>query len=480
MMTRDFASSLSGQITGQVRKLYDKYPYPNYPLMARFKWQDGYLSTSLFSSALSRDHFNASVGPAGQCGRVLLAGCGEILPYIIRKNEPNCTSMACVDLSDHSLRRARLRNLFTPGSVTYFCEDLNQFLEDSLKQRRVFDHIDSYGVLHHLPNPSGAIKNLAEALTPGGTMRIMVYNRRARRFIFHLQRALALMGLTPYSSADLALVRSFFSILARYAPILGEKLSQIGTHTLGSDARLVDTFLHPHEAQIDIEQWFDACSKGGLQPVAVFDRYAELDDLDNPMWQPPSWQQLEERAKDGRYENNLELFLTKTPIKMSARDSYSPDLSAGCMRQRRNKACRLKLMSPPSQWFGFEETKCISYVKRIKLWHHFIDHVYDTGREPGCTPRLESLLSNLPVPAIQRLARIGVIFRSQIVSEALRRIMMQPLQAVIELPQKRQAVDLQETPVCNKVKQILATKDRGGEKMVALVLHRLYEAQRGV
>ena len=307
-------------------------------------------------------------------------------------------------------------------------------------------------------------------------MRIMVYNRRARRFIYHLRRALALMGLTPYFAADLARLRAFLTILGKYAPCLAEKFSFLGSHTLESDARLVDTFLHPHETQIDIKQWLEACSSAGLTPLALFDRYAELDDLRNPMWHVPSWQELEVRASDGRYENNLELFLAKPPLDEAPKIHLNSSLRPRQVLGRWSKAAHLKTRLPPTSWFSYEETRSISYPLRMNIWHHFIDHVYGVGRRRYLDP----LLSRLPIPAMQRLARLGAILRAQVVSPELCQLMMLPRHPSMDPPQSAAPVDLQDTPIRAHIEQILAARGQRDVKRVDQVLQRLYAAQRGI
>ena len=45
-----------------------------------------------------------------------------------------------------------------------------------------FDHIFSWGVLHHSPHPEKAFAELARVLRPSGTALVMVYNRASARY----------------------------------------------------------------------------------------------------------------------------------------------------------------------------------------------------------------------------------------------------------------------------------------------------------
>lgn len=45
-----------------------------------------------------------------------------------------------------------------------------------------FDHVFSWGVIHHSADPERIVANIAAALKPGGTGLVMVYNRRSARY----------------------------------------------------------------------------------------------------------------------------------------------------------------------------------------------------------------------------------------------------------------------------------------------------------
>ncbi len=40
-----------------------------------------------------------------------------------------------------------------------------------------FDHVYSFGVIHHTPNPAAVVSEIRRVLRPGGTLTVMVYNR---------------------------------------------------------------------------------------------------------------------------------------------------------------------------------------------------------------------------------------------------------------------------------------------------------------
>src|SRR5690606_17931340 len=101
--------------------------------------------------------------------------------------------LLCVDLSAKSLRRARLR-LTTDFRPTEFVRsDINDFLRQQAAVTGPFHHIDIYGVLHHLDNPSETIRLLGTHLSTNGTIRVMVYNTHARSWLHSLQQVMRLL-----------------------------------------------------------------------------------------------------------------------------------------------------------------------------------------------------------------------------------------------------------------------------------------------
>lgn len=398
-------------ITAAVTRLYEAFPYPRYPLLAKPRWQEGYLTSSAFAARLAGT--SPDYGPRGQAD-ILIGGAGEILPYIIRKWEPFRHRVTCLDLSRTSLRRARLR-LFPIVRPTAFVQaDLAQFLAQSPQR---FAHIDAYGVLHHMPEPRAALHALAGALRPGGTARLMVYNSRARAWIRELQRAFALLQVDAYWPLDLNAVRSLLDAARREMPALDTRLSHMGATTLRNDARLVDTFLHAREARLSISDWLNAVTSSGLTLHGLFDRYAELDDLPNPLWRAPQAAELIERANDGRFENNLELFLAKPPLQRPTTPSAQAPL-------------RFFLKAPPRAWFNYPETRDVSLSLRIRLWHAHVRWV-----QGGIPLGNAAWLNLLTAAARGRLARLGAILPGMIGVPALELGLIAPLTKRVEAPQ---------------------------------------------
>ena len=465
---RKIPNKVPGAITSAVRALYEAYPYPRYPLLATPRWQDGYLTHSNFASTLASDLYGTSEttiipSNAKTSATVLIGGGGEILPYVIRKWEPARHKVISVDLSARSLRRARWRCLWDPRRTKFARADLDQYLQAQTPHS--FSHIDVYGVLHHMPNPSETLQLISSRLIHGGTLRVMVYNGEARTWIHHLQRMFALLGLDRLSPDDIRAAKELLALAAAAAPSLATRQGQLGTETLNNDARFADTFLHPRETRLSVSAWLDAIYKADLHVVGLLDRYAELDDLPNPMWQAPSANDLADRARDGRFENNLELYLTHSSAAKTGALTRAPQSDSLWWFPYLLKA-------PPRLWFSYNETRNLSMPLRLKLWHAHLNWVLRRSQS-----NMPDLLASLPTPALQRLVRIGAILPGQIADLGRRAALGTPIVEKMLPPERLTAIYPQCPLLHAKIDEILTAKGKDLEKYSMRVIKRLYKAQ---
>jgi 2-polyprenyl-3-methyl-5-hydroxy-6-metoxy-1,4-benzoquinol methylase len=84
-----------------------------------------------------------------------------------------------VELSDESVRIARQRaEVFgLDDQITFYngnAEELNRLLPPEQ-----FDLAYSFGVIHHSPHPERILEQVRHYLKPGGTLKLMVYNRHS-------------------------------------------------------------------------------------------------------------------------------------------------------------------------------------------------------------------------------------------------------------------------------------------------------------
>jgi SAM-dependent methyltransferase len=400
-------------IGARVRAQYEAFPYPHYPILLPLRTQEAYASHSLFAARLLEQDGQPALRRSA-AARVLLAGCGDIFPYMASAWEPRSHGLTAVDLSGRSLRRARLRCLprlrpidWRQGSL----EDPGFGLPDGLT------HIDCYGVLHHLADPARALKRFGELLRPGGTLRIMVYNSEARSWIRHLQRAFDLLGLSA-SGEDVECARRFLRRLAAVSPALRDRFAPM-REAIANPSRLVDTFLHAREARLGLRYWLGAAADAGLRLMGAYDRYAELDDLPNPLLQPPEIGAWLERIADRRFENNLELYLAK-PGPVPAGPKVTCKIPT-----------RQLLKAPPRSWSAYPETEGLPFAALWALWRHFLAKL--EGREPGF---LDAWAGKVPPAALQRLCRLGAALPDDFRSREWRALLRAPIHASMEPPER--------------------------------------------
>ncbi len=373
-------SSASALVTRSVREMYEAFPYPRYPLLTPLKWRDGYSCRPEFSWSLASSHstqFIQVINP-----RILIAGCGDTQPYIFAKWASRGTLIDAVDLSSANIRRARVRTFFCATRPRYFPMDLGYFLET---KRAAYHHIDCYGVLHHLANPSEILSKLAANLTEGGTMRVMVYNSVARGFIHHIQRGFHMLGLDYRIREDLSAARAVLSFLGQESTEFARILNRMQA-TLNHASLLVDTFFHAREARIGFSHWLDMFECAGLSPIGILDRYGELDHLPNPLRHFPEASTIERLIESGSFIGNFEIFLVKNPA--------APGLTA----KMGHKTALLG--TPPRLWFSFSETENLNPIKKLQLWQQFLNPKFLSSVELAKAARL-------------RLARLGAIVNPQ-------------------------------------------------------------------
>lgn len=238
-----------------VQEHYQNYPYPHYPLFASVRRCDTY---ALNLTALWA-RFNHTL-PTAEARNILVAGCGTFAPYPWSVANPD-VPITALDLSERSLRRARLHCVFHGRwNITYRCGDLSD--QSAVAGR--FGLIDAYGVLHHLPDPLEGLKTLACRLVQGGILRIMVYSRYARREEESIRRALRLLNIDS--------PRHAFGILRRAAP--GSRLANFlnASDEVRTRSGLADALLHPTVKTYRIDELLRMVSWAGLE-VKLFAHY---------------------------------------------------------------------------------------------------------------------------------------------------------------------------------------------------------------
>lgn len=248
-------------MTDLVRRHYEIYPYPGYPLLASVRRCDTY---ALNIDALWA-RFNGRL-PAKEERRILIAGCGSFSPYPFSLANPDC-AITALDLSGASLRRARLHCLL---HARHNVEFRTGNLLDPISVSGRFGLIDAYGVLHHLGDPLAGLQALAGRLTEGGILRIMVYSRYSRRQEESIRRAFRVLKITDAATAKRLIDRARpGSRLREYADSSSE-----ASFTAG----LADALLHPCVHTFRIDDLMALVQKSSLKPL-LFAHHGALPDV---------------------------------------------------------------------------------------------------------------------------------------------------------------------------------------------------------
>ena len=372
------------EINNRVKRFYEAFPYPKYPLLSRFRMQDGYLMCPGFASSLTGSKMGTNP--------ILIAGCGDTAARIAHHWTPRGQDLFGVDVSAKNLARLRKRWLIKPKNIHLCNQDISDFLNQNRKL--AFSHIDCFGVLHHLPNPTQTLRHLAQRLEPGGTMRIMVYNSAGRTWIHQFQHIFSILKLSPFSPDDRALSKKILTEMCLKSPYLRTKLSAIAP-MLKNTSRYVDTFFHCREARIPWLDWIEAIEKLDFKHKGLFDRYGELDFLPNPLraFDPLS---IHEAISKGDFRGNFELYLTKK--------SEQPT-------EAHRNSFRQFITPPPNIWRNFKETANINRIKQQHIWWSFGQYL-NYG-----TPFSSHLLRSIKPRSLQRLSRLGVLNENSASSE---------------------------------------------------------------
>jgi SAM-dependent methyltransferase len=473
-------------ILRRVRDLYETHPYPHYPLLARPQWSSGYCSSLIWAQFQYPDKIRQDKKP-----KTLIAGCGEILPWVIEKWAPRYFFICSLDLSLRSLRRSYLRRWLTRPVVSlgdqinrfsknksfsswitsdgkslltrehdglrssYCHQDLERFFLDI--PDNTWNQIDAFGVIHHLTSPRHALNQFFRILAPGGVLRLMVYNSPARRWIWNIQRLFALLDLNFHRESDYIEAKQILEKAALYNEKLQKKLRQMGSSTLSNKARFSDTFFHPREVQTHPNTWREWIESAGFKVLGQFDRYGELDHLPNPLWHPPSTQTLQQEIDQGFFCGNLEYYLTK-PLSNSKKTSFK-EPPQGTLKLTPIMFTQLLLQGPPATWFQFPETHPIGFLKRQLIWLSFLKNLQEKTYFSKSMPDGHSILkANIPLPALQRLARLGYFSRHQL-KDPWDKLLLQPLNNAPECEPTRQEI-LEQIPL-----ELRHTIDRRVQKM---------------
>lgn len=291
-----------------VRRHYEDYPYPHYPLLASLRRCDTY--------ALNLDALwvrcNGEL-PTPEHRHIMIAGCGSFAPYPFSVANPY-TAITALDLSRKSLDRARLHCLLHGRHNVVF--QTGDLLDESLAHGP-FGLIDAYGVLHHLDEPLAGLRTLAARLAPGGILRVMLYSRYARRAEESISRALRLLKVRDPADVKRMIARAEpGSRLQRYAASSPEA---------GFAAGLADALLHPCVRTYRIDDLLQLISQSGLE-LLFFAHDGALADNEQEL------ERIRRREADKDSPGNFIFFLGRSAAEHNHDNEQSVLLLNPCLR----------------------------------------------------------------------------------------------------------------------------------------------------
>lgn len=257
-------------IAQRVRAQYERYPYP--PISS---WA---LPAGTQAGSVAFERGLALVAKPGVITdsrtrshegiRVLVAGGGTLEPLVVAQAHPRAREVTIVDLSAHSMQRARRRvgwfrvqnglrmTRARVPKLNWVVEDLN------LWSAGEFDYIVASNVLHHTPDPAALLARLATWLRPGGLLRLVTYPKLSRLWLREVGHWLRWHGVSQSTPHVKQRARRAIARLPAEHPI---RLCFEHHRESSTSAGIVDAFLHACERPLSPIEWGHAAAKAGLE-----------------------------------------------------------------------------------------------------------------------------------------------------------------------------------------------------------------------
>jgi SAM-dependent methyltransferase len=279
---------LSGGVSQLVRAQYEENPFPRWaalPVWGQGGSMEEYIRR-VFPN-IREEEWDQPSHP-----QILVAGCGTgLIPNELAGRIKNA-SITALDLSLASLSYAQRKSKeFGFKNIEYIHGDI-QNLGALQKQ---FDHINCYGVLHHMEDPLKGLRALNDCLKPGGTMHIGLYSEIARRLNTRLRQYIQERGFKA-DSDGMRDFRRHIMELDDASPVKTITRS----HVFYCMSELRDTFFHAQELLLTLPKIENMLAKLRLQFVgfvpqdpSIFPRYRSRFPQDTEMRSLELWHQFE-------------------------------------------------------------------------------------------------------------------------------------------------------------------------------------------
>ncbi|MFK5947448.1 MAG: methyltransferase domain-containing protein [Methylococcales bacterium] len=279
---------LSGSVSQLVRAQYEENPFPRWKHLP--VWGQGGTLEEYIGRVFPNIREEERAQPSHP--QILVAGCGTgWIPNDLSNRIENA-SITALDLSLASLGYAQRKSKELGfKNIEYVHGDI-QNLGALQKQ---FDHINCYGVLHHMEDPLKGLRALNDCLKPGGTMHLGLYSEIARRSNTQLRQYIEERGF----KSDYKGMRDFRQHIIKLDDTSPFKYIT-KSYVFYCMSELRDTYFHSQELLLTIPKIENMLTELGLQFIGfvpenstIIPRYRSLFPQDTEMRSLKLWHQFE-------------------------------------------------------------------------------------------------------------------------------------------------------------------------------------------
>jgi SAM-dependent methyltransferase len=188
---------------------------------------------------------------------ILIAGCGTNQAAIFAFTNP-AAKVVAIDISQPSLDHQQ----YLKDKHGLWNLELHRLPIEDLPTLGIdFDLIVTTGVLHHLADPARGMRALGACLRPSGCIGVMLYAKYGRIGVEMLESAFRELALGQ-DEASVETVKDTISLVSQDHPV--QSYLKIARDLEGSDAAMVDTFLHGRQRSYTVDECMDIAASAGL------------------------------------------------------------------------------------------------------------------------------------------------------------------------------------------------------------------------